>query len=206
MFVRSSGFTVICVLGTSALALQLPTYNARHLQPILWPADSPRPEEHSGDYTYAVAVVGGRPVGIMRGAVGWGTGIIEESFTLLRHHRGWTLDSLRNRPLDNDRIWHALSFYNEAADAATGDPTKGHFSVGACLFVADDSLLAYGVFADTSAEARAFIAREKAFDQAGYYRFAQDGKTLIKVCLLAPSFEKKCRERLDIESRGLTRS
>jgi len=206
VFVRSSALVLLCVLGASGRSAQFPVYDARHLQTIRWPADSPRPEEHSGDYTYAVAVVAGRPIGILRGAVGWGTGIIDESFTVLRHHREWTLDSLRDRPLARDRVWEALSFHNEAADAATGDQTRGHFSVGACLFIADDSLLAYGVFPDTSAAARAFIARERAANQAGYYRLAEDGKHLIKVAALASTFETRCRERLEIEGRGLTGS
>jgi len=116
------------------------------------------------------------------------------------------VDSLGNRPHDPEPIWEALAFYNEAADAATGDRTKGHFAVSACLFIADDSLLAYGIFPDTSAEARAFIVRERAADQAGYYRVSEDGKRLIKVAALASTFETKCRKRLDIEGRGLARS
>jgi hypothetical protein len=86
------------------------------------------------------------------------------------------------------------------AYATSGDTTKGTvWWVAACLFVADDTLLGYGVVADTNTEARAYA--DNVLPKAGYYRFNPRTRTATKVASLAPSFAQHCTEDVHRQRR-----
>jgi hypothetical protein len=195
---RSVMLILISLFTFAAPVDQLPVYVPHRLRPVPWPPGSPTPEFHSEDRTGAVTNLGARSIGILRFPTAWGTGVIDEWFMVLGISNRITLDSLRELGWRaGDSLWAARSYYNES-DALS--PVR--FTVAACLLIADDSLVAYGVIADTNAYAREFMAREQLVE-SGYYGLASGGRRLKKVANTAPGFESRCREQLQIEGRGL---
>jgi hypothetical protein len=203
--------SALALVGSALFSLQaggspLPVYHPQHLQPVAWPPNSPTPGFHSNDVTYATLVLSGEKFGVLRGAWAWGTGIVEERFTLMMYRPGWDLDSLYSKPDSGPRrLWNGLSFRGEWADEATGDPRKGHFTVSGCLFVADDSLIALGIYPDSSSAAKDYVSQHMP-DKAGFYRWDTPTTQFVKVAKSGSDFEGPCLRQAQAEGRGLDAS
>ena len=187
--------------SASSASAPIPVYVPAHLSAIAWPPGSPGPGFHGSDYTGAIVQLGPRRLGVIRKAIiPWGTGIMNEGYFVFDIDSGITPDSIATRdPAVGKLLWWARSYHMEwIPDTSGGRPTW----FGGCLFVADDTLFAYGAVTDSSAEATAFAAEQKVTEQNGYYRLLSRPDTIVKVATLSPTFLPICRARIDSEQRG----
>ena len=198
--VRLLAFIVLAVAWTQSA---LPVYTPKHLRPISWPPDSPGPEFHSGDFAGAVEIIQGHRVGIRRAAVSWGTGVLDEWYSVFALPTAVPAESVAVRSGVGDSLWSGRSYLDDCASCATGDSTRQDLSVGGCLFIADDSLLAYGVVRDNGSDSPAWAERSTANAQPGFYRPTRDGRGFVRVARASPDFNHVCRAQLGREGRTI---
>ena len=197
---RIQWFTIVSLFVADPSSAQLPTYTPHRLHPIPWPADSPTPQLHASDFALVFFTVSGDSLGIQRSPVAWGTGVVDEwFFVFVPPANGEQLPGAFHR----DSLWAATSFYDECGACATGDPQHGRITVAGCLFVADDSLLAYGVVHDSSTAARSYADSTGMRRLTGYYRFVRSSRRLMKVANIDRAFLVQCRTQLATEGRSV---
>ena len=190
---------------SSPLPAQTPSpYQPHTLTAIPWPDTATGPEDRGFNFTELPLRLGTSRLTLLRRETGWGTCVLVEGFELYDVDRA-ALSRARTKA-DSVAAWHkawdALSYEMDCfeAYATRGDSTNGTaWWVAACLFVADDSLLGYGLLSDTAREAKAYA---DSFQQkAGYYRFDAGTRAAKKVASLAPSFAQRCREDVHKQRR-----
>ena len=185
----------------ATLNQDLPVYVPHHLRPIPWPPHSPDPGFHMSDVTGVIVPIGRLRIGIQRIAViPWGTDIMNEAYFVFLVEARASADSVAVRGGGvGDSVWSGRSYY-----IGLNGPTEsaGFSWVGGCLFVADDSLLAYSIVTDTTAGARAFVNELRLRRQSGYYHFDPHLRTFVKIADRAPAFDRVCRAQLIAEQRG----
>jgi len=71
------------------------------------------------------------------------------------------------------------------------------------LFIADDSLLAYGIVRDNGSDSPAWAERSTANAQPGFYRRKRDRKGFVRVASANPDFNHVCRAQLGREGRAI---
>ena len=194
------GAAVYRCAPTPSQAVRLPEYRPGHLRPIAWPANSPGPGFHSADHTWALDSVGRLRIAIQRAAAGWGTGYVDEWYSVYHAAKGELAESLdASGPGDRVKLWTARSYHREWLQPNSPDT----WAAAGCFFVADDSLLAYGVVLDRAPQAQAFAGEERLLGLAGYYRYRADSDAFVKIANLRLEFHDVCRAQLKDEERGL---
>ena len=153
------------------------------------------------DFTGVVERVNGLRVGIRRTViVPWGTGLMNEAYVVYPFDEGFPAESVAALGfLRSDTLWTARSYHLEWAGPGAPDV---YGRVAGCLFVADDTLLAYGVVLDSTAQAHSFAESEGMLAKIGYYRFFSEDRRFLKVANVALDFVATCRSRLKLEQRA----
>jgi len=180
------------------------TYQPRALAPIRWPDNATGPQDRGMNFTEVPLYLGSSRLTLVRKETGWGTCVLVEGFAVYdvdknRLHRARTHD---DTVAAWHQVWDALSYEMDCTRAfATGnDSTNGTvYWIAGCLFVADDSLLAYGVVSDTNPEAKTYV--DSLLKRAGYYRYNVHNRTVTKVASLGSGFAKSCKEDVHRQKR-----
>ena len=190
---RPAALTLI-ILGCGP---RLPPYTPHRLSAIPWPKDATTPQDRGSDYAEVLITLGGGRLRLARAATGWGTCIMSETYLLLG------TDSL---PSDGVQagpgwLWSAPSYEEECrSDAvARDDSILFPWMAAGCLLIADDSLLAYAVIADTSREARQFV--HQSTPVAGYYRYDSVRGRMTRVATFSEWARDQCVASLDRQHR-----
>ena len=182
-------------------AQSLRTYEPRTLVAVPWPLNATTPQDRGVNFTAVHLRLGGARFTLTRWETGWGTCTLEEGFTLYQVDSALlaTARSYKDTTAAWHQLWDAPSYemlcaYRKDAPGGEGPP----WWVGACFLVADDSLVGYGVAADTFPEARAFA--DSIHPKPGYYRFEGSERGFQRVAGLGAGFGERCRR--DVHNQG----
>ena len=180
----------------------LPVYVARRLAPIQWHGGN----FDASDVHSAIMKIAGEAIGIRRELSGRGTGYGDEWYFVFVVDSRARPDSIGlDAPGVGDELWIGRSWHMEwrPGHPPPAPDSMGTMSVAAaCLFVADDTLLAYSVVTDTTQHARAFANNEHMLSGAGYYRHDRTRQRFVRVASAGPALDKSCRAELQAEGRG----
>lgn len=195
------GLLTLTALG-SLTAQALKSYAPHTLAAIPWPAGATSPEDRGMNYSKVSLRIGSSVFTLTRWETAWGTCVLEEGFSL------YDVDSsqvARARTQEDTtrawrELWRAPSYEMACAYAKNSPVGEGPpWWAAACLFVADDSLVAYGLTHDPSADARAFA--DSLRPRQGYYRVDRRTHSVERVAALAPGFAAPCMRDVHEQKR-----